>query len=61
MFFSVYFPNVAQGMVVHVRPLIACPDIETHAGQSDGHALIQFTVDVYTQTGVMATVMLNPQ
>src|ERR1043165_2812400 len=28
-FVNVYFPNVAQGMMVHIGRWIACPDIET--------------------------------
>ena len=63
LFFNVYFPNVAQGMVVHVGRWIACPDVETQFAPDNlmGSHSIQFTVDVYTQTGIMATVMLNPQ
>jgi hypothetical protein len=63
LFVNVYFPNVAQGMMVHIGRWIACPDIETQFAPDNlmGTHSIQFTVDVYTQTGIMATVMLNPQ
>src|SRR5262249_18279235 len=62
-YLDVYFPGVAQGMIVRVGRWIACPDIETQFAPDNylgTHSLL-FTFDTYTQTGVMATVMLSPQ
>src|SRR5262249_15537130 len=58
-----YFPGVAQGMILTVGRWIATPDIATQFAPDNymGSHSIQFTVDVYTETGVMATVMLNEQ
>lgn len=58
-----YFPRVAQGMIVTMGRWIATPDIETQFAPDNylgTHSLL-FTVDVYTETGVMASVMLNDQ
>jgi Putative beta-barrel porin-2, OmpL-like. bbp2 len=60
---DVYVPWVAQGLIVRVGRWIACPDIETQFAPDNylgTHSLL-FTFDTYTQTGVMATVMLNKQ
>jgi hypothetical protein len=58
-----YIPKVAQGMIVTVGRWIATPDIETQFAPDNylGTHSILFTVDVYTETGVMATVMLDKQ
>jgi hypothetical protein len=56
-----YVPRVADGMIVRVGRWIACPDIETQFAPDNymgTHSLL-FTVDTYTQTGVMATFMLD--
>ncbi|HLN33522.1 MAG TPA: outer membrane beta-barrel protein [Gemmataceae bacterium] len=60
-YIDVYFPGVAQGMIVRVGRWIACPDIETQFSPDNylGTHSILFTFDTYTQTGVMATFMLN--
>src|SRR5262249_23642646 len=62
-YFNLYFPCVGQGMIVTIGRWIACPDIETQFAPDNymGTHSIQFTVDVYTETGVMATVMLDKQ
>jgi hypothetical protein len=60
---NVYIPRVAQGMIVTVGRWIATPDIETQFAPDNylgTHSLL-FTYDTYTQTGIMATVMLNKQ
>jgi Putative beta-barrel porin-2, OmpL-like. bbp2 len=60
---NVYFPGVAQGLIITAGRWIATPDIETQFAPDNylaTHSLL-FTVDVYTETGVMATVMLNKQ
>jgi hypothetical protein len=62
-YFEVYTPDVAQGMIIRVGRWIACPDIETQFAPDNymGSHSILFTFDTYTNTGVMATVMLNDQ
>jgi hypothetical protein len=58
-----YIPNVAEGLILRVGRWIACPDIETQFAPDNymgSHSLL-FTVDTYTQTGTMATVMLDKQ
>jgi putative OmpL-like beta-barrel porin-2 len=63
VYFDVYFPGVAQGMIVRVGRWIACPDIETQFAPDNymgSHSLL-FTYDTYTQTGVMFTFKLSDQ
>jgi hypothetical protein len=63
MYADTYIPGVAQGLVLRIGRWIACPDIETQFAVDNylgTHSLL-FTFDTYTQTGAMATVMLNPQ
>ncbi len=62
-YFDMYVPWVSQGLIVRVGRWIACPDIETQFAPDNymGTHSILFTFDTYTQTGVMATVMLNKQ
>ncbi len=60
-YIDIYTPSVAQGMIIRVGRWIACPDIETQFAPDNymgTHSLL-FTFDTYTQTGVMATIMLN--
>jgi len=60
---NVYFPRVAQGMLLTVGRWIATPDIETQFAPDNylgTHSLL-FTYDTYTQTGIMVTFMLNKQ
>jgi len=62
-YLTLYLPWVAQGMIITAGRWIATPDIETQFAPDNymgTHSLL-FTVDVYTETGVMATVMLNKQ
>jgi hypothetical protein len=63
LYAELYIPWVAQGMILTVGRWIATPDIETQYAPDNyiGTHSILFTVDVYTETGVMATVMLNRQ
>jgi len=62
-YFEFYYPWLAQGLILRVGRWIACPDIETQFAPDCylGTHSILFTFDTYTQTGVMATVMLNKQ
>jgi hypothetical protein len=60
---ELYVPWVAQGMKLTIGRWIATPDIETQFAPDNymgSHSLL-FTVDVYTETGVMAMVMLDKQ
>jgi len=60
-YIDTYVPKVADGMILRVGRWIACPDIETQFAPDNymgTHSLL-FTVDTYTQTGVMATFMLD--
>jgi hypothetical protein len=60
-YIEIYTPSIAEGMIVRIGRWIACPDIETQFAPDNymgSHSLL-FTFDTYTQTGVMATVMLN--
>jgi Putative beta-barrel porin-2, OmpL-like. bbp2 len=60
---EVYIPKVAQGLIIRVGRWIACPDIETQFAPDNYMAThsILFTFDTYTQTGLLATVMMNKQ
>jgi hypothetical protein len=63
IYFDLYVPWVAQGMVVRLGRWIACPDIETQFAPDNymgSHSLL-FTFDTYTVTGVMLSVQLNEQ
>ncbi len=60
---DVYIPGIAQGLIIRVGRWIACPDIETQFAPDNylgTHSLL-FTFDTYTQTGIMATFMLDKQ
>jgi len=59
----VYFPHVAQGMILKFGRYISPPDIEAQLAPDNylfTHSLM-FTVDCYTQTGVNAEIKLNDQ
>ena len=62
-YIDTYIPWVAQGLHLRVGRWVATPDIETQFAPDNyvgSHSLL-FTVDTYTQTGVMASVLLNKQ
>ena len=62
-YLDMYVPWVAQGLILRVGRWVATPDIETQFAPDNYMAshTLQFTFDTYTQTGMMATVMLNKQ
>lgn len=63
LYANVYIPGIAQGMILTLGRWIATPDIETQFAPDNymgTHSLL-FTIDVYTETGMMATVMLDKQ
>ncbi|PUA19327.1 outer membrane beta-barrel protein [Glaciimonas sp. PCH181] len=56
-----YFPGVADGMNVRIGRYISVPDIEAQLAPNNytySHSLL-YTVDPYTQEGVMTTIKLN--
>lgn len=62
-FLDMYIPQVAQGMILRLGRWVATPDIETQFAPDNymGSHTLQFTFDTYTQTGLLATIMLNKQ
>jgi hypothetical protein len=63
LYLDVYIPKVMQGLILRFGRWVACPDIETQFAPDNylaTHSLL-FTFDTYTQTGVMATFMINKQ
>jgi hypothetical protein len=60
---DIYFPHIADGMILRIGRWIACPDIETQFAPDNylGTHSILFTFDTYTQTGFMFTFKLNDQ
>ena len=60
-YLEIYTPKVIEGMTVRIGRWIACPDIETQFAPDNylGSHSILFTFDTYTQTGIMATIMIN--
>jgi hypothetical protein len=62
-YFNVYIPGFLGGTDIRIGRWIACPDIETQYSVDNylgSHSLL-FTVDTYTQTGVMLTQKINDQ
>lgn len=60
---DVYFPHVAQGMNLRVGRFISIPGIEAQLTPNNylfSHSLL-YSVDPFTDTGVLATIQANPQ
>jgi Putative beta-barrel porin-2, OmpL-like. bbp2 len=60
-YFDLYLPAIAQGMVVRVGRWLSLPDIEAQFSPNNyllTHSIL-YTVDPYTQMGVMTTTKLN--
>lgn len=60
-YIDIYTPRVAQGMILRIGRWASVPDIESSFATDNymgSHSLL-YTFDTVTQTGVMATVMLN--
>ncbi len=58
-----YIPKVAQGMILKYGRYISPPDIEAQLSPDNylySHSLM-FTVDCYTQTGILSTIKLSDQ
>ncbi len=58
---DLYFPHVARGLNVRIGRYISLPDIEAQLAPNNytySHSLL-YTVDPYTQTGIVGSVKLN--
>ena len=58
---DIYIPHVAKGMNIRVGRYISLPDIEAQLAPNNytySHSLL-YTVDPYTQTGIVATIKLS--
>ncbi len=63
LYLDLYIPKVMQGLILRFGRWVATPDIETQFAPDNylaTHSLL-FTFDTYTQTGIMATFMINKQ
>ena len=61
MYIDLYFPHVAQGMILRIGRYVSLPDIEAQLAPNNytyTHSLT-YTYDCYTQTGINATIKLN--
>ncbi|WP_266169281.1 outer membrane beta-barrel protein [Dyella subtropica] len=62
-YFDFYIPSIAEGMVIRVGRELSVPDIEAQFAPQNylvTHSIL-YTVDPYTQTGIMTTTRLNKQ
>ena len=60
-YLDLYFPKVAKGMNIRIGRYISLPDIEAQLAPNNytySHSLL-YTVDPYTQTGVVASIKLS--
>jgi hypothetical protein len=60
-YFDLYFPRVAKGMNIRIGRYISLPDIEAQLAPNNytySHSLL-YTIDPYTQTGIVATIKLS--
>lgn len=60
---QIYFPSIAEGMVLTMGRYISPPDIEAQLAPQNylfTHS-VMFTYDAYTQTGVNSAIKLNNQ
>lgn len=60
---DIYLPHIAEGMVVRIGRWLSLPDIEAQFSPNNylvTHSIL-YTVDPYTQMGVMTTTRLNAQ
>ena len=60
---DIYFPHVAQGMNLRVGRYISIPGIEAQLAPNNymySHSLL-YSIDPFTDTGVLATIQLNTQ
>ena len=60
-YFDIYVPHVAKGMNIRIGRYISLPDIEAQLAPNNytySHSLL-YTVDPYTQTGIVASIKLS--
>jgi hypothetical protein len=60
-YFDLYIPHVAKGMNIRMGRYISPPDIEAQLAPNNytySHSLL-YTIDPYTQTGIIATIKLS--
>jgi hypothetical protein len=60
-YIDLYFPHVAEGMNIRMGRYISLPDIEAQLAPNNytySHSLL-YTIDPYTQTGIVATIKLS--
>ena len=60
---DIYVPHVAQGMNIRAGRFISIPGIEAQLSPNNymfSHSLL-YDIDPFTDTGVLATIQLNPQ
>lgn len=60
-YFDLYIPHVAKGMNIRMGRYISLPDIEAQLAPNNytySHSLL-YTIDPYTQTGIVATIKLS--
>lgn len=60
---DIYLPHIAEGMVVRIGRWLSLPDIEAQFSPNNylvTHSIL-YTVDPYTQMGIMTTTRLNAQ
>ncbi len=60
-YLDLYVPHVAQGMNIRIGRYISLPDIEAQLAPNNytySHSLL-YTIDPYTQTGIVASIKLN--
>jgi hypothetical protein len=61
VYLDLYFPHVADGMILRIGRYVSLPDIEAQLAPNNytyTHSLT-YTYDCYTQTGVNATIKFN--
>lgn len=62
-YFDFYIPSIAEGMIIRVGRELSVPDIEAQFAPQNyllTHSIL-YTVDPYTQTGIMTSTRLNKQ
>jgi hypothetical protein len=61
MYVDIYVPHVAQGMNIRIGRYISLPDIEAQLAPNNytySHSIL-YTLDPYTQTGIVASIKLS--
>ncbi|WP_267224446.1 outer membrane beta-barrel protein [Dyella silvae] len=62
-YYDLYIPSVAEGMIIRFGRYLSLPDIEAQFSPQNylvTHSIL-YTVDPYTQTGIMTTTKLSQQ